>query len=127
MLLADAQNRLKALTASSTEPTLSPTEIDALLTQYALFDYNGLAPTDPDWEGTWNFNSAAREGWLIKAGRVSDLFDFGSDVNNFKRDQLFKHCTDMADKFATMKYGTMELSGATSWLPVIGNYNDIGE
>ncbi len=125
MLLVDAQNRLKTLTASSTAPILSDAEITAILLQYQSIDYNGYLPANPDWVGTWDFNKAAHEGWMIKAGRVTDQFDFTSDVNGFTRDQLYKHCVDMAAKYISKRLGTLELSSAVTWKPVIGNLNDV--
>lgn len=125
MLEATAILRIRTITAYQTDPTLTDAEITLLVDTYKVNDFSGLVPTDPDWEGTWDFNGAAHEGWLWKAAKVSEGYDFSSDVNSFSRDQLYQHCVDMAERWHKNKAGTLELGGLSEIAPVIGNLNDV--
>lgn len=125
MDLAIATARLNRMTASSTEPVLSPEDIEALLEQFAVVDSFGALPTDPDWDSTWNLTGAAAEGWLWKAGRVSDRFDFGSDVQRFSRNQLYTHCMQMHAEYARRNAASVDVGGWYEDWAIIGNMNGI--
>ena len=94
------QTRLKAMTASATEPTLSDTEIDALLTQFSTADADGLAPTDDDWTPTYNLRAAAAEGWRWKAGRCANLVSADLDGDRLSSNQIHDHCLAMIKQYA---------------------------
>lgn len=94
------QTRLKAMTSASTEPTLSNTEIDALLTQYSLEDADGLDPSDDSWTPTYNIRAAAAEGWRWKAGRCANLVSADLDGDRLSSNQIFDHCNEMIKKYA---------------------------
>lgn len=53
------------------------------------------------WAPTYDLNSAASLGWRKKAGKVSNRHTFGSNQGNYNPEQVFKHCMDMADHFAS--------------------------
>lgn len=125
MDIAIAKARLARMTASETEPVLAPEDLDALLEQFAIVDSFGALPTDPDWDSTWNLTGAAAEGWLWKSGRVSNRFDFGSDVQRFSRDQLFKHCMAMHDEYAKRQAASLDVGGWHEDWAIIGNLNGI--
>ena len=107
------QTRLKAMTSASTEPTLSNTEIDALLTQFSMADSDGLVPSDEDWVATYNLRAAAAEGWRWKAGRCANLVSADLDGDRLSSNQVFDHCEAMIKKY----------SGAAS--PSIGQGSDV--
>lgn len=125
MDIAIATARLRRMTAADTEPVLSPDDITDLLLQFSLVDSYGTLPTDPDWDSTWNLTGAAAEGWLRKAGQVSPNFDFGSDINKFSRDQVFKHCMEMYDMYAKRQAGSLDVGGSYEDWAIIGNLNGI--
>ncbi len=94
------QTRLKAMTASASEPTLTNTEIDALLTQYSVEDADGLAPSDEDWTPTYNMRAAAAEGWRWKAGRCANLVSADLDGDRLSSNQIYDHCLAMVKQYA---------------------------
>ena len=63
------------MTSWNVAPTLADAEIDELLAQSGLADASGLAPLHEEWTPTYDLNSAAAAGWLIKAGRASELVE----------------------------------------------------
>jgi hypothetical protein len=70
----------------------------------------------------WDLNSAAAEGWRLKAGKAANRFDFGSDVNSFSRDQVYKHCIEMAKHYGSNVVSLDTLGAATKvYDPVLGN------
>lgn len=48
------------------------------------------------WTPTWDLNTAAAEGWELKAGKAAARFDFGTDGQTFQRSQVIAHCHRMA-------------------------------
>jgi hypothetical protein len=58
--------KLKKLTAWTTEPTLTEPELNEILSASALQDANGLAPLHENWTPTYNLNAAAATAWPIK-------------------------------------------------------------
>lgn len=95
-----AQTRLKAMTAAATEPLLSDTEIDNLLTQFSIVDADGYAPDEEDWVPTYNFRAAAAEGWRWKMGKCSDLVSTDLDGDRMSSNQMFDHCERMVRRYA---------------------------
>jgi hypothetical protein len=61
------------MVAATTDPILTASDIELLLKLNRTLDENGLAPTDADWESTYDLDRAALMGWKWKMGRVSDL------------------------------------------------------
>jgi hypothetical protein len=102
------KTRLKAMTAWDQEPTLSESEIDALLDQFAIADSDGLTSEDEDWVPTYNMRAAAREGWSWKMGRSADQVSTDLDGDRMSANQLFDHCAAMVKKYGgtpTMNVG----------------------
>jgi hypothetical protein len=57
-----------------------------------------------EWAGNnypmlWDLSRATRQAWLLKAAIAAKQFDFGSDDQSFKRDQIIKHCQGMAAQY----------------------------
>ena len=125
MDLAIATARLTRMTSAGTEPILTADDLTALLEQFSVVDSYGALPTDPDWDNSYNLTGAAAEGWLWKAGRVSNQFDFGSDVQRFSRNQLFAHCMKMHDEYARRNAASLDVGGAYEDWAIIGNMNGL--
>ena len=89
------QERLKKLTAWDTEPALTEDELDELLTGSALTDKNGFAPLEEEWTPTYDLNSAAATGWLIKAGRASSTTETEPE-SFYVTSKIFDNCCRMA-------------------------------
>lgn len=92
--------------SGATQPTW-PTGAGATVTLDGVtYTENG---TDGVWEGTWDLNRAAAEGWRIKAGLVSNRHDFGSNQGNYNPAQVFEHCMKMADYYASKSISSIKV------------------
>lgn len=89
------------MTAWASEPTLSSTELDTLLSMYAKADADGRPPSDPSWTATYNLRAAAAEGWRWKAAKASEQISSDLDGDRLSADQLFEHCTRMIRQYAS--------------------------
>jgi hypothetical protein len=71
-------------------------------------------------------NRAIAAGWMLKAAKVANRYDV--DVDRFqrlKRDQLIKHCLEMAKQYNGKSIQSILVTGAGGYdLPVIGNLNN---
>lgn len=71
-------------------------------------------------------NQAVAHGWLLKAAKVANRYDV--DVDRFqrlKRDQLIKHCLEMAKQFGGKTIQSVLVTSQNAYdLPVIGNLNN---
>jgi hypothetical protein len=98
------KEKLKKLTAWDVYPLLTDGEIDELLLQASIPDKEGVGPTSEDWEPTYDLNSAAAAGWLIKAGRAASTTETEPDSVNVTS-RVFANCLRMSriysDKRAT--------------------------
>ena len=83
------------LTAWTTEPVLTETEIDELLAQSGVADKEGNGPTSEEWTPTYDLNSAAAAGWLMKAGRAAATTETEPDSLNVTS-RVFTNCLRMA-------------------------------
>jgi hypothetical protein len=90
------KEKLKKMTAWDTGPTLSEDELDELLIQFSKMDSEGLAPEDESWTPTYDLNSAAAAGWLIKAGRASELVEVDPPGSGIVTSKVFDNCRVMA-------------------------------
>lgn len=122
MTEAEALARLTAMLSPDSDPTLTEAELELLLESNKVADQYGLPPTSSAYTDTWNLRKAAAEGWRWKAGKVANRYDFSTDVHSQSRDQLFKHCLEMAKQFGG-SLGTIQAVSPASYDPVIGNLN----
>ncbi len=60
-----------------------------------LWRYDGLAAKD-----RFDFQSAAYEGWMKKAGKVAGDYDFARADQKLSRSQVIEHCKSMAASFS---------------------------
>ncbi len=70
----DALDRLRGMVAAQTDPALTSSELDSLLTHAAVVDAVGRQPDDESWEPTYSpvmLNASAAEGWRWKAGKLT--------------------------------------------------------
>lgn len=89
------KEKLKKLTAWDVEPELLDAEIDELLEQSSIADKEGNAPTSEDWTPTYDLNSAASNGWLLKAGRAASTTETEPDSVNVTS-RVFANCLRMS-------------------------------
>jgi hypothetical protein len=99
MTLETAKIRLRAMTQSIIEPTLTEDEITALLGMFALEDASGNAPNAAAWQYRYDFNGAAAEGWRWKAAKVSNQHTVVVDGQQFQPNQKFEACQQMASRY----------------------------
>ena len=90
------KEKLKKMTAWTTEPALTDGEIDELLGQAALADASGLEPLHEGWTPTYDLNAAASAGWMIKAGRASELVEVDPPGSGITTSKVFDNCRAMA-------------------------------
>ena len=90
------KDKLKKMTAWDAAPALADAEIDELLDQSALMDAGGLAPLSLGWTPTYDLNAAAAAGWLIKAGRASELIEVDPPGSGLFASKVFDNCRTMA-------------------------------
>ena len=96
------KEKLKKITAWDVEPELTDTEIDELLLQGAIADAEGNGPASEDWTPTFDLNSAAAAGWLIKAGRAASTTETEPDSVNVTS-RVFVNCLRMAKIYASKR------------------------
>ena len=91
------------MTAWNIAPTLVETDLDDLLVQFSLADANGFAPLDEQWSPTYDLNSAAAAGWMIKAGRASELTEVDPPGSGIMTSKVFDNCRSMARMYSAKK------------------------
>ncbi len=91
------------MTAWDVAPALADAEIDELLAQSALMDSSGFAPLHVDWTPTYDLNAAASSGWLIKAGRASELVEVDPPGSGLFTSKVFDNCRAMARIYSAKK------------------------
>lgn len=124
MTEAEALARLTMMVSPDEDPVLSADEVQILLDDARVADRYGLLPSDASWEGTWRLNQAAARGWRVKAGKAASRVDMSNPPYSLSRDQLIKHCQEMAKEFSKGDNGTIYTGHERSpYDPVIGNLN----
>lgn len=103
--------------AATSRPVLDPAVVSALLDANPQEDRTGRGPTDTLWEGTWDLNAAAAEGWRMKAGKVAGDFNFSADGASYSKADVLAHCLEMESRYASMSHGVMNTLGGVSSLP----------
>jgi hypothetical protein len=93
----DAKDTLKKMTAWDVDPALSEDELDDLLEKASMMDADENMPSSLSWTPTYDLNSAAAAGWMIKAGRASTLAD----------SKVFENCCEMAKMYGRRQAATV--------------------
>ena len=95
----DDRAALGRLVDATTAPALTDTDLDELLNDAARTDTAGLPPSDPEWDPTYDLDSAAAGGWLRKAGRAASAHNFSAGSIRSERAQVHQHCLAMAQHY----------------------------
>ena len=107
--MESAKEKLKKLTASSEEPALTDTEIDELLAASGKADAEGNGPSSEGWTPTYDLNSAAAEGWMIKAARSANSTETDPD-SLAVTSRVFENCLRMARIFSRKRTGSVSVT-----------------
>lgn len=92
------------------DPALSDDDLAALLTQSKRADSSSRAPSDPDWEPTYDLASAIADGWTLKAGKAAGDYDFKDSNLQLTRSQVHAHCLGMASQWARRCGGSVRIT-----------------
>lgn len=103
------KEKLKKITAWNVEPLLTDTEIDELLLQGAVADKEGNGPASEDWVPTYDLNSAAVAGWLIKAGRAASTTETEPDSVNVTS-RVFANCLRMSRVYSSKRASSVSVT-----------------
>lgn len=114
-IAASARDRLARMVDATTEPVLDNTALDELLTLARRRDASGRSPSDTSWTPTYDFDHAAAEGWLRKAGMTAPLADIGiaSAGQSFRRSQIHAHCLAMETRYRRGLVGSTAVKSGT--------------
>lgn len=104
------KDKLKKMTSWNIAPELADGEVDELLIQFGLTDSGGLGPIEVGWVPTYDFNGAAAAGWLIKAGRASELVEVDPPGSGLFSSRVFDNCRAMARIYAAKKRVSVSVS-----------------
>lgn len=52
-----------------------------------------------DYDSLWDIQSAAFQGWLLKAGRAVCAIDISTENKSFKQSQIYDHCINMSLRY----------------------------
>lgn len=108
MALTSTQlNRLRRMAGEAhkgaAERLLSDTDLAEIADEVALVkDDTGLAPIDDGYTDTYDLYRAAAEAWRVKAGIVSESYDFIAEGGEFKRSQVYAMYLQQAARYAGM-------------------------
>lgn len=76
-------------------PTLTPDEVDDLVSVAAVVDEDDVAPSDADWVPTYSIIGCFRaiaDGYSMKLAKALPRgFEFTTDGQTFRRQQLMDH------------------------------------
>lgn len=103
----DAIDKLKQLTAWDIEPTLTEDDLDELLAVAALEDADGLTPINEEWTPTYDLNTAAAQGWLIKAARAAATVE--TPEAGMVTSKVFDNCRAMARIYAGKRSASVSI------------------
>ena len=87
------------MTAWEVAPALTEDELDELLEKASMMDGDQNVPSSLGWSPTYDLNSAAAAGWMIKAGRASTVAD----------SKVFENCCEMAKMYSRRQASTLLL------------------
>lgn len=99
MTQADALMHLQILAQWQTHPALSREELQVCLMQAKCGE-------------SWDLNQAARQAWLLKAGKASDHHATTVDGRRFDAQQVHANCMAMAETYRKRIVGTYTVESA---------------
>jgi hypothetical protein len=91
--------KLKKMTAADMVPVLPDAAVAQLLEDHAVPDAAGNPPGGVDWTPTYDLNSAAASGWLLKAAKASCLVEVDPPGSGIMTSKIFENCCAMAKSF----------------------------
>ncbi len=123
---AEAIQALRAMAQSAAYPTLSDAELAACLRGATVGDRWGRAADHSEWVPTYSLGRAARDAWVMKAGKVANAVNASDGGLNVSRSDLIAHCMTMADRYGARVVGSIPLSatGDDGNLPIF-NVDDL--
>lgn len=95
----EARERLMSMVHADGDPLLSSEEVDDLILRARCMDASGLLPSSDSWSPTWDLDYGAAEGWLLKAGKAAEQFNFAEDSQRFDRSQKHSQCLAMEARY----------------------------
>ncbi len=101
--------KLKKMTAWTSEPTLTEAELNEVLVAAALPDSEGRLPGDVGWVPTYDMNCAACNAWMIKAARAAALTEVDPPGSGIVTSRVFENCRAMARTYSARRAATVEL------------------
>lgn len=117
--LSAAATLLSHMTSADTEPLLSTTDLDDLLTLAAIPDSLGLSATAVGWTPTYDLNFAAAEGWRWKAGKAASSYAFTMDGESPERSFLMIRCEKMAASYSQKVITSVPISTGRFVGPIV--------
>lgn len=99
MTEAEVRGRVQVFGAADSEPPLTSTDFEAIISMSKRVDKYGVLPGDTNWTETYDWNYAVAQGWLIKAGRLADRYLFMTGGKMLSRHQFYDHCMQMHKKY----------------------------
>ena len=104
------KDKLKKLIAWDMDPTLTDDEVDELIGQSSVADSFGNIPSADDWAPTYDLNSAAASGWMIKAARAAALVEVDPPGSGLFTSKVFDNCRAMARLYSRKRTATVSTS-----------------
>jgi hypothetical protein len=104
-----ALDKIKLITAWTSEPALTEDELEDLLADAAIPDGEGVEPEGEGWEPTYDINRAASEAWLIKAARAAELVEVDPPESGIVTSKVFENCRAMARLYSARRAGTANI------------------
>ena len=113
---AEYRTLLSTMVAADVDPVLTPAELNLLLKLNRLEDEGGLAPTDTDWDPTYDLDRAALEGWRWKLGKASDLSVARTGDLTLEDNAIVRNITGMIEQYRRRVNGSIQpgVSGVTA-------------
>lgn len=93
-------------TSGTVEPTFPTGSMTSVSKDGVVYQESGSAP----WPGGWDLGLAATEGWRRKAAKASGNYKFSADGNTLSREQIFRHCLEMARRYSSQRLSTFRFN-----------------
>ena len=111
MTADEALEELEAMLDWESVPALSEAEVTLCLNRSKLVDSAGLAPTDDDWDPTWDLNIGAAHGWRLKAAKAAKWHDYSTAGLKVDKSQIRAGCLEMAKEYRRKIAASVPLTG----------------
>ena len=108
--------QLRRMVAEPTAATYNDTLLTDIIETYPMMDERGTMPyywtqtggvptqtENTAWYPTYNLNMAAAQVWEEKAATIADRYDFSADGGNYSRSQAYKHASERAKHYRSLR------------------------